>query len=244
MRLKNKVAIITGAATGIGLAACKRFLQEGAKVAMCDANKERLENAHKEIASLGEAATYAVDITDTAALENMVNSVKSAWGRVDILVNNAGITGDAQFYKMSEEQFDRVMEVNLKGSFRLTKLVVPIMMEQKAGRIIFASSVSAFNGNFGQTNYAASKAALIGMTRVMATELGKYNITVNAVAPGSILTDMYNAVPEEAKQKKLMAIPMRRYGLPEEAASVYFFLASDDASYVTGQTIVCDGGFN
>ena len=145
---------------------------------------------------------------------------------------------------MSEEQFDRVINVNLKGTYLMTKAVVNLMIEQKYGKIVHLSSVSAFNGNFGQTNYAATKAAIMGMTRVMGKELGKYGITVNAVAPGSIMTDMYSAVPEEVKQKKLAAIPLRRYGDPVEAANLIAFLASDESSYITAQTIVIDGGFN
>ena len=145
---------------------------------------------------------------------------------------------------MTEEQFDGVVNVDLKGTYLFSKAVIPAMMEQKYGKIIHLSSVSAFNGNFGQTNYAATKAAITGMTRVMGKELGKYGINVNAIAPGSIMTDMYIAVPEEAKQKKLAAIPLRRYGTPEEAGNLLAFLASDESSYITAQTIVIDGGFN
>ena len=174
----------------------------------------------------------------------MVEDLLREFGRIDILVNNAGITMDAQFYKMSDEQFDQVVNVNLKGTYLFSKAVVGNMIEQKYGKIIHLSSVSAFNGNFGQTNYAATKAAIMGMTRVMAKELGKYGITVNAIAPGSIMTEMYSAVPEEAKQKKLASIPLRRYGEPEEVGKLIAFLASDDAAYITAQTIVIDGGFN
>lgn len=174
----------------------------------------------------------------------MVEKVIAEFGKVDILVNNAGITQDAQFYKMSEEQFDRVIEVNLKGNFHMTKAVLPAMMEQKYGKIVHLASVSAFNGNFGQSNYAASKAAIMGMTRVQSKELGKHGISVNAIAPGSIMTDMYNAVPEEVKRKKLAQIPLRRYGEAQEVAKLALFLSSDDSSYITGQTIVIDGGYN
>ena len=143
-----------------------------------------------------------------------------------------------------DEQFDRVLNVNLKGNYFMTKAVLPAMMEQQYGKIVHLASVSAFNGNFGQSNYAASKAAIMGMTRVQAKELGKYGINVNAIAPGSILTDMYNAVPEDAKQQKLKRIPLHRYGEPAEVAKLALFLASDDSSYITAQTIVIDGGFN
>ena len=174
----------------------------------------------------------------------MVEAVAKEFGRIDILINNAGITKDAQFYKMTDEQFDAVINVNLRGNFLMTKAVVPYMMEQKYGKIVHCASVSAYNGNFGQSNYAASKAAIMGMTRVQAKELGKYGINVNAIAPGSIMTDMYAAVPEEVKQAKLAKIPLRRYGDPRETAQLYAFLASDESSYVTAQTITIDGGFN
>ena len=150
----------------------------------------------------------------------------------------------SHFSKMTDEQFDAVINVNLRGNFLMTKAVVPYMMEQKYGKIVHCASVSAYNGNFGQSNYAASKAAIMGMTRVQAKELGKYGINVNAIAPGSIMTDMYAAVPEEVKQAKLAKIPLRRYGDPRETAQLYAFLASDEASYVTAQTITIDGGFN
>ncbi|MDR3591233.1 MAG: SDR family NAD(P)-dependent oxidoreductase [Negativicutes bacterium] len=244
MKLKGKIAIVTGGAAGIGFATAKVFLQQGATVAICDVNAERTEKAVAELSALGTVRGYSVDISQKAQIQTMVDAVLGEFGRIDILVNNAGITQDAQFYKMTEEQFDRVLDVNLKGTYLFSKAVIPAMMEQKYGKIVHLSSVSAFNGNFGQTNYAATKAAIMGMTRVMGKELGKYGINVNAIAPGSIMTDMYSAVPEEAKQKKLMAIPLRRYGTPEEAANLLAFLASDEASYITAQTIVIDGGFN
>ena len=207
-------------------------------------NGEKIDKAVAELSAVGTVKGYVADISKKDQVENMVQAILAAFGRIDILVNNAGITSDAQFYKMSEEQFDRVINVNLKGTYLMTKAVVNSMIEQKYGKIVHLSSVSAFNGNFGQTNYAATKAAIMGMTRVMGKELGKYGITVNAVAPGSIMTDMYSAVPEEVKQKKLAAIPLRRYGDPEEAANLIAFLASDESSYITAQTIVIDGGFN
>ena len=244
MKLKGKIAIITGGAAGIGFATAKTFLKEGASVAICDVNGEKIDQAVAELSAVGTVKGYVADISKKDQVENMVQAILAAFGRIDILVNNAGITSDAQFYKMSEEQFDRVINVNLKGTYLMTKAVVNSMIEQKYGKIVHLSSVSAFNGNFGQTNYAATKAAIMGMTRVMGKELGKYGITVNAVAPGSIMTDMYSAVPEEVKQKKLAAIPLRRYGDPEEAANLIAFLASDESSYITAQTIVIDGGFN
>lgn len=244
MKLKDKIAIVTGAASGIGFATAKFFLQEDATVAICDVNTERTNKAVAELSTIGTIRGFSVDISNKEQIQVMVDAVRNEFGRIDILVNNAGITQDAQFYKMTEEQFDRVVNVNLKGTYLFSKAVIPAMMEQKYGKIVQLSSVSAFNGNFGQTNYAATKAAIMGMTRVMGKELGKYGINVNAIAPGSILTDMYSAVPEAAKQKKLAAIPLRRYGRPEEAASLIAFLASDESSYITSQTIVIDGGFN
>jgi 3-oxoacyl-[acyl-carrier protein] reductase len=244
VKLKKRVAIVTGGASGIGFATAKVLLQEGARVAICDINEERTNQAVEKLKKYGVAVGFCVDISVKEQIGNMVTSILEKFGRIDILVNNAGITMDAQFYKMSDEQFDQVVNVNLKGTYLFSKAVVGSMIEQKYGRIIHLSSVSAFNGNFGQTNYAATKAAIMGMTRVMAKELGKYGITVNAIAPGSIMTEMYSAVPEETKQKKLAAIPLRRYGEPEEVGKLIAFLASDDAAYITAQTIVIDGGFN
>lgn len=243
-KLQGKIAIVTGGAAGIGFATAKLFLEEGATVAIGDISKEKVDTAVAELSAFGTVRGFVVDIAKKELCEAMVAALVKEFGRVDILVNNAGITADAQFYKMSDEQFERVLNVNLKGTYYMSKAVIPVMMEQKYGKIVHASSVSAYNGNFGQTNYAASKAAIIGMTRVMGKELGKYGINVNAIAPGSIMTDMYAAVPEEAKQKKLAAIPLRRYGEPREAAQLFAFLASDEASYITAQTITIDGGFN
>lgn len=243
-KLNNKVSIITGSAAGIGLAAAKLFLEEGATVIICDVNKEKVDQAVEELSAMGTVRGFVTDISKKDQVDAMVEAVVKEFGRVDVLVNNAGITSDAQFYKMTEEQFDRVLTVNLKGNYYMTKAVIPHMMEQKYGKVVHVSSVSAYNGNFGQTNYAASKAAIIGMTRVQGKELGKYGINVNAIAPGSIMTDMYAAVPEEIKQKKLKAIPLRRYGAPKECAQLIAFLASDEASYITAQTITVDGGFN
>ena len=244
MKLKDRVVIITGAAAGIGYAAAKEFLLEGASVNICDINKEKVFSAVEELKNYGTVRGYNVDISQKEQVEEMVDKVKGEFGRIDALVNNAGITSDSQFYKMTEEQFDRVLNVNLKGVYNFNKAVVPVMMEQKYGKIVNVSSVSAYNGNFGQSNYAASKAAIMGMTRVMAKELGKHGITVNSVAPGSIMTDMYAAVPEEIKEKKLKAIPLRRFGDPSEVGKLFAFLASDESSYVTAQNITIDGGFN
>ena len=243
-RLEKKVAIITGAAAGIGYATAKKFFEEGANVVICDVSAEAVQKAADELSAYGEVMGFKVDITDRAALDSMICAVKEVYGRIDILINNAGIVMDAQFYKMSEVQFDKVIEVNLKGTYNCCQAVIPTMMEQKYGRIVSAASVSAFNGAFGQSNYAASKAAIMGMTRCMGRELGKYGITVNAVAPGSIMTAMFAGIPEELKEKKLKDIPVRRFGDPSEVANVYAFLASEEASYVNGTTLVVDGGKN
>lgn len=244
MKLQGKIAVISGGAAGIGFATAQLFLEEGAVVNICDVNAQKIGEAIKKLDGLGTARGYVCDISKKDAVLEMMGRIHDEFGRIDILINNAGITKDAQFYKMTDELFDAVINVNLKGNYNMTKAVLPYMMEQRYGKIVHCASVSAFNGNFGQSNYAASKAAIIGMTRVQAKELGKYGINVNAVAPGSIMTDMYAAVPEEMKQKKLAGIPLRRYGDPRECAQVYCFLASDEASYITAQTIVCDGGFN
>ncbi len=244
MKLEGKVAIVTGGSAGIGKATAKRFLQEGAVVAICGTNPDKLAKAEEELKQYGTVRAFKVNIASKEDDEKMANAMLEEFGHIDILINNAGITKDAQFYKMSDEQFNQVIDTNLKGNYYMTKAVIGNMIEQKYGKIVHVTSVSAFNGNFGQSNYAASKAALMGMTRVQGKELGKYNITVNAIAPGSILTDMYNAVPDDIREAKLKRIPLRRYGNPEEVANLALFLACDDSSYITTQTIVIDGGFN
>lgn len=244
MKLEGKTALITGASGGIGKAIAKEFLKNGAFVMICDLSSEKLKNTCKELSEFGLIEASVANIIAKEDIKKMIEACIEKFGTIDILVNNAGITDDAQFYKMTEEQFDNVINVNLRGNYNMTKAVLPYMIEKQDGKIINLSSVSAFNGNFGQANYAASKAAIIGMTRVQAKELGKHGITVNAIAPGSIMTDMYSAVPEDVKRQKLAKIPLRRYGEPEEVAKLALFLASDDSSYITGQTIVIDGGFN
>lgn len=244
MKLENKVAIVTGGSAGIGKAIAERFLKEGAVVGICGTNPEKLNRTVEELKQYGTVRGFVVNISDKEADEAMANAMIEEFGHVDILINNAGITKDAQFYKMTDEQFETVVDVNLKGNYYMTKAVVGQMIEQKYGKIVHVTSVSAFNGNFGQSNYAATKAAIMGMTRVQGKELGKYNITVNAIAPGSIMTDMYAAVPDDVKEAKLKKIPLKRYGNPSEVANLALFLASDESSYITTQTIVIDGGFN
>lgn len=241
MRLQNKVAIITGGANGIGYATAKRFLEEGAKVAICDLAGPGLAKAAEELAALGETLALPCDVTDEQAVIAMVEKAVEHFGGLDILINNAGITQDAQLMKMSAEQFDRVLSVNLKGVFLCTKAAAPHMIARGSGRVINAASVVGLYGNFGQSNYAATKAGLIGMTKTWAKELGRKNICVNAVAPGFILTDMVRKMPENVLEKMREKTPMKRLGTVEEVASVYLFLASDEASYVNGAVISVDG---
>ncbi len=244
MKLENKVAVITGGTTGIGKAIAEKFLKEGAIVGICSNIESDVEKAVEELSAYGTVRGMVVNIAEKAEDEAFVKAMAEEFGHIDILVNNAGITKDAQFYKMTDEQFNAVIDVNLRGNYYMTKAVIPFMMEKKYGKIIHLSSVSAFNGNFGQSNYAASKAAIIGMTRVQAKELGKYNINVNAIAPGTIMTDMYAAVPEEVRNRTLSIIPLKRYGAPEDVANLALFLASEEASYISGQVITIDGGKN
>jgi 3-oxoacyl-[acyl-carrier protein] reductase len=244
MRLKDKVAIITGGANGIGLATAQRFLIEGARVVICDLQQEALDEAVSMLTPYGSVSAFLVDVTDEGMVLAMVRDVAEKYGRIDILVNNAGITSDAQLIKMTTDQFDKVINVNLKGVFLCTRAVAPYMISQGGGRIINAASVVGLHGNFGQTNYAATKAGLIGMTKTWAKELGRKNICVNAVAPGFILTDMVRKMPEEVLAMMCGKTPMKRLGTVEEVAGVYLFLASDDASYVNGATISVDGAIS
>jgi len=249
MRLEGKVALITGGAAGIGKATAGRFVQEGARVVICDVNEPLgRETAH----NLGENCTfYKVDISDRQAVQEWVESAITADKQIDILVNNAGILRDATLVKvkngelvkqMDEEVFDAVISVNLKGVFNCTQAVAPYMIRQASGSIINASSVVGLDGNFGQTNYVAAKAGVVGMTKVWARELGRHNIRVNAVAPGMILTEMLLSMPEEALETFKQKASIKRLGTPEEVANLYLFLASDEASYISGAVVRVDGG--
>ncbi|MEK5078967.1 3-oxoacyl-ACP reductase FabG [Solibacillus sp. FSL W7-1436] len=240
MRLENKVAIITGGAGGIGLAAVKRFLEEGAKVAIVDYDKQQGEKIEAE---LGEnVAFFAVDVSKLADVKEMVEQVVNRFGKIDILINNAGITRDATLVKMSEEDFEKVIQINLNGVYYCTQAVAPHMIAQGSGKIISTSSVSGVYGNFGQTNYAATKAAIIGMTKTWAKELGRKGINVNAVAPGFTATPMVEKMPEKVLQQMEGITSLRRLGQPEDIANAYLFLASDEASYITGHVLQVDGG--
>jgi len=206
-KLENRVAIISGAAGGIGYATAEKFLEEGARVMICDMDEERLKAAAETLSQKGEVLWDAVNICDAEAVEAMVKRTHETFGSVDILINNAGITKDAQFYKMDILQFQKVIEVNLMGTVTMSKAVVPYMMEQKYGRIVHSSSISALAGNFGQTNYAASKGAILSLTRSMGRELIKYGITVNAIVPGAIETPMTLAIPPISGHKKPQSSP-------------------------------------
>jgi 3-oxoacyl-[acyl-carrier protein] reductase len=249
MRMKNKVTLVTGGAAGIGKTTAQRFAEEGAKVVICDV----MEEAGKALVpSLGpDAKFYKVNVTDRKAVQAWVGDVVRQFGRVDVLVNNAGIVRDGQFIKikdgqmvkqMPEEDFDLVISVNLKGVFNCSQAVAPVMAKQGGGVILCASSVVGQDGNFGQTNYVATKAGVIGMTKVWARELGKYNIRVNAVAPGFTMTDILKSMPEKVIDGMKARTPLGRLGETIDIANAYLFLASDEASFITGTVLRVDGG--
>jgi 3-oxoacyl-[acyl-carrier protein] reductase len=243
MRLTGKVSIITGAAQGIGRATAIKFAKEGAKVAVCDINLVMIDETVKLIRDAGgEAAGFRVDVTDKESIAKMVEGVMAKWGRVDTLVNNAGIVQDAQFKKMSEDQFDRVIDVNLKGVYNCTKAVVDIMLAQNSGCILNASSIVGIYGNFGQTNYAASKFGVIGMAKTWARELGRKGVRANAVCPGFVETTILSSIPEKVLNALRDRVPLGRLAKPEEIANTYAFLASDEASYINGAVIEVSGG--
>jgi 3-oxoacyl-[acyl-carrier protein] reductase len=243
MKLKDKVAIITGSAGGIGLATALRYAQDGAKVVVADLDPRRVEAACAKIAEAGgEAMGAVVDVTRRDTIDAMVAAVKARWGRIDVLVNNAGVTKDARLAKMSDAQFDQVIAVNLKGVYECTQAVVDTMVAQGRGAIINASSVVGLYGNFGQTNYAATKAAVIGMTKTWARELGPKGIRSVVVCPGFVRTPILDTIPEAVLQKMVDKVPLGRLGDPQEIAAVYAFLGSDDASYINGAVIEVSGG--
>lgn len=244
MLLGGKVALVTGASRGIGRAIALRLAGEGAKVAINYAgNTTKAEAVKAEIEQNGgEAILVQADVADSSAVEAMVAKVTEAFGQIDILVNNAGITRDALLMRMKEEDFDAVVNTNLKGVFHCTKTVSKLMMKKRSGRIINMASVVGIMGNAGQTNYAAAKAGVIGFSKSAAKELAARGITVNVVAPGFIDTDMTAAMTDKAKELTLTGIPMKKMGTPEDVANAVLFLASDCASYITGQTVNVDGG--
>ena len=240
-RLKDKVAIITGAAKGIGFATAKRFAEEGAKVMIADISMEAVKTAAAQIPN---AEAFVVNVTDRASIQIAVDQILERHGQIDILINNAGITQDARLIKMTEAQFDSVIDVNLKGVFNCTQLVVPQMLEKGKGAVVNASSVVGIYGNFGQTNYSATKFGVIGFTKTWARELGAKGIRVNAVCPGFISTEMVKAMPDNILQDIEKRSWLGRLGTPEEMANVYLFLASDEASYVNGVALEASGGIS
>lgn len=243
------VALITGASQGIGACIAKRLAKDGFDVAInhypSEGDKAKAEEVAKECEAFGvKAICFPADVSKMADCETMVSAVKEQLGSVDALVNNAGITKDKLLARMSEDDYDAVIAVNQKSIFNMLKNVCPVMMKQKHGRIVNISSVAGLYGNPGQVNYSASKAAIIGMTKTIAKEYGRKNITCNAVAPGFIHTPMTDVLSDDLKAKMLDAVALRRYGEPEEIASVVSFLVSDDSSYVTGQVIEISGGLS
>jgi len=249
MRLKDKVALITGGAAGIGKATAERFAEEGARVAIADVN----DTAGQSVAStLGtEASFYKVNVANRSDVQKWIDAVMQRYGRIDVLVNNAGIVRDGMLVKikdgelvkqMPEAEFDLVISINLKGVFNCTQAVAPVMMRQNSGVILNATSVVGLDGNFGQTNYVAAKAGVIGMTKVWARELGRSGIRVNAVAPGFTATEILSAMPEKVLDGMKARTPLGRLGNPRDIANAYLFLASDEAAFITGETLRVDGG--
>ena len=245
MRLHNRVAIITGAAQGIGFATARKFASEGAIVVMVDMNEEALKAAQATLAHEHLKVEVAmVNVTERVQMDALVERVKHAHGRIDILVNNAGITRDARLVNMTEAQFDQVISVNLKAVFTCTQAVAATMLEQGSGVVLNASSVVGLYGNFGQTNYAASKYGVIGMTTTWARELGPKGIRVNAVCPGFIQTPILDTIPEKVLDAMKGQCWQRRLGQPDEIANTYAFLASDEASYINGVALEVSGGLS
>ena len=243
MRLQDNVAIITGAAQGIGLATAQHFAREGARVVVADLRPDSVRDAVAGIeAAGGTAIGLVVNVTDRVQVDAMVRRTLETWGRIDTLINNAGITRDARLLKMTDEQFDSVIAVNLKAVFECTQAVAGAMVEQGRGAIVNASSVVGLYGNFGQTNYAATKAGVIGFTKTWARELGPKGVRVNAVCPGFVRTPILDTIPEAVMRKMVEKVPLGRMAEPAEIASVYAFLASREASYVNGAVIEVSGG--
>lgn len=241
--LENKTALVTGAARGIGQAIAVRLAADGADLALCDVKTEWLAETAAKVQALGrKAAVYAMDVANGTAVGEAVAQVVADFGRIDVLVNNAGITRDTLLIRMTEEDWDAVLDINLKGAFLVTKAVVKFMMKQRSGAIVNIASVVGIMGNPGQANYTASKAGLIAFTRTCAKELGSRNVRVNAVAPGFIRTAMTDKLPEAAKEAMLRLVPLGRPGEPEDVAKAVAFLASDNAAYVNGQTLAVCGG--
>ena len=246
MKLKDKVCLITGAGQGIGLATARRFAAEGAIVVACDLRQAEVDASVAACRAIEGASPrscgHAMNVTDRARVDEVVALVRQSFGRIDVLVNNAGITQDARLQKMTLQQFDAVIDVNLRGVFHCSQAVVEAMVQQGSGVILNASSIVGLYGNFGQTNYAASKFGVIGFTKTWSRELGPKGIRVNAVAPGFVATHILDTIPQKVLDEMTQEVPLKRLGTPNEIASVYAFLASDDASYVNGAVIEVSGG--
>lgn len=243
MRLKDKVALVTGGARGIGRAIALTFAKEGADIVVADVNFEIASQTAAEIESLGrKALALEMDVTSYEKVEEGINKILDKMGKVDILINNAGITKDNLLLRMSQADWDVVINVNLKGTFNCIKAVTRPMIKQRSGKIISIASIIGLIGNPGQANYAASKAGIIALTKTVAKELASRNINANVVAPGFIQTAMTDKLPEDLKKKMLEAIPLAKLGTPQDVANVCLFLASEESSYITGQVITIDGG--
>ena len=242
-RLENKVAVITGGAQGIGKAAVKRFAEEGAVVIIWDVNEEKASSTINEFRNICDKISFQkVDVTKLESVTEAAKQIIEKHQKIDILINNAGITRDASFLKMTSEQWQQVIDVNLTGVFNCTKAVAPFMVEKLYGKIVNTSSVVGLYGNFGQTNYVATKSGIIGMTKVWARELGRKGINVNAVAPGFIATEMVSTVPEKVLEMLKERTPLGRLGEPEDIANAYLFLSSDEAKFINGAVLSVDGG--
>ena len=243
MLVKDKVAIITGGARGIGKEIALAFAREGADICICDVEEKSLEEAVKELKSLGrEAIGLRVDVTNLSQVEEMVQKVLDKFSKIDILINNAGITRDNLLLRMKEQEWDAVLNVNLKGTFNCTKTVSKVMVKQRSGRIVSIASIIGLIGNAGQSNYAASKGGIISFTKSVAKELASRNINVNAIAPGFIKTDMTAKLSQELQEKMLKMIPLNRFGETSDVANVALFLSSELSNYITGHVVKIDGG--
>lgn len=240
MRFQDKVVLVTGGAAGIGLSTAEAFAAEGAKLAICDVNPEAGEEAVKSLGA--DASFYKVDVADSQSVSGWMDQVSERYGQIDVLVNNAGITRDGLVMRLKEADWDLVIDINLKGTFNCIKSVSKVMMKQRSGRIVNVASVVGVMGNPGQANYVASKAGVIGLTKTVARELAPRGITVNAIAPGFIETDMTAVLSDKVKDAMLATIPLGRAGSPKDVADVVTFLSSDAASYLTGQVLHVSGG--
>ena len=242
MSFEDKVVIVTGAAQGIGKQIALDFVKEKATVIIFDINEEALAATQKELSAYSECVYYAVSVTDSKQIEETINKIIDKFSKIDILINNAGITKDNLVLRLSENDWDKVLSVNLRGAFLCSKLCAKYMVKQRRGKIINISSIIGIVGNAGQANYSASKAGLIGLTKSFARELGSRNICVNAIAPGYIQTKMTQKLPDKVKEEMLKRIPLNRFGTPQDVSCAVLFLASKRSDYITGQVLVVDGG--